>query len=210
MQQVFVLGMGADRDAKSQVATRVQRAEQPTARLMAVEGGASTWVALKVPRGRLIYAYPMVVAEDVGFLGDVIRLQGGNLGFAFDMVEGSGAGLKAALEVLKDRLACAFLMAVDVVANIKVATRALRAVPCFARLMVVVSVAYLQDALKVLKVAHLCARDMVEESGASLMVVGSAQKVFTEAQTSVLLMVEERGVLSQVAQRVHEVELIAA
>lgn len=144
----------------------------------------------------------------MGFLGDVIRLQGANLGSAFDMVEGRGARLKAALEVLKDRLACAFLMEVDVVANTKVAPRVPRGVPCFARLMVVVSVAYLQDAPKVLKVAHLCARDMVEESGASLMEVGFAQRVFMEVQTSVLLMVEERGVLSQVAPRVHEVVLI--
>lgn len=56
MLLVFVLGMGVDRDVKSLVATRVQRAEQPIVRLMGEEGGANTWVALKVPKERLIYA----------------------------------------------------------------------------------------------------------------------------------------------------------
>ena len=53
---VFVLVMGADKDAKNQGVIKVLRAELPTVRLMVEGGGASTWVALKVPRGRLIFA----------------------------------------------------------------------------------------------------------------------------------------------------------
>lgn len=152
----------------------------------------------------------MVVGEDVGSLVGALKLLEESLGFALDMVGGRDARLKTALEVLKDRLACAFLTGVDVVANTKDATRVLREVPNFARLMVVGSVAYLLDAIKVRKAAHRCARDMAEESDASLMVVGFAQKVFTGVQTSVLLMVVERGARCMVAPKVHGVVLILA
>lgn len=47
--------MGADKDVKSQVVTRVLRAELHIARPMVEDGGVNTWVALKVPRARLIY-----------------------------------------------------------------------------------------------------------------------------------------------------------
>jgi hypothetical protein len=50
---------------------------------------------------------------------------------------------------------------------------------------------------------------MVGESAACLMVVEFAQKVFMEAQTFVLPMVVERGVLCQAVQRVRVAVLIA-
>lgn len=49
---VFVLVMGADRDAKNQGVTRVLRAEPPIVRPMVEGRDACTWVALKALRGR--------------------------------------------------------------------------------------------------------------------------------------------------------------
>ena len=49
---VFVLVMGADKDARNQGAAKVQRAVLPIVSPMVEGGGASTWDALKVPRGR--------------------------------------------------------------------------------------------------------------------------------------------------------------
>lgn len=209
MLQAFVLVMGADSDARSRVATKVLRAEQPIVRSMVEEGGANTWVALKVLRGRQICALHMVAAGDVGFQADALRLQEANQGFVLDMEGGRGARLKTALVVLKDRPGCAFLMGVGAVVNTKGVQRVLRGVLGTAKLMVGESDAYLQDAPKELKGARRCARDTVGESAACLMVVEFAQKVFMEAQTFVLPMVVERGVLCQAVQRVRVAVLIA-
>lgn len=50
--QVFVLVMGADRDAKNLGARTVLRAERRTARHMVEGRGVNTWGALKVLRGK--------------------------------------------------------------------------------------------------------------------------------------------------------------
>lgn len=64
------------------------------------------------------------------------------------------------------------------------------------------SVVHLQGAVKELKEALHCARHMVGGSVAFTMAVAFAEKAFMEGQTSVLLMVVERGVLFQAAPRV--------
>lgn len=125
------------------------------------------------------------------------------------MVGGKDVRWKAALVVLKDKLVCAFLMVVDAVASMKRAQRVPKEVPCIVRPMGEGRDVYLLDAQKALKGVLLFARDMVGESAASLMGVGFAQKVYMGAQIFVLLMVVERGVLCQDAQKVPVAALIA-
>lgn len=110
--------------------------------------------------------------------------------------------------MLRGRLDYAFLMEADAVASTRDVLRVLKEAPCFVRHMVAGSVAYLLDAPKVLKGAHRFARGMVGENAASLMVVGSAQKVYTEAQIFVLPMVVEKDVPFPAAPRVHVAALI--
>lgn len=108
-----------------------------------------------------------------------------------------------ALGVLKGRLGCAYLMGVGAVVNCKDVQRVHKEALCIARHMVVGSDAHLQGVPKVRREAPHCARHMVGESAAFSMEVAFAPKVYMEAQTFVLLMVVGRGVLLQVAPRVH-------
>lgn len=149
---------------------------------MVVGGGASTWVAQKVLRARQIFALPMGVGDGVSIQKDAPRQLEASQDFALDTVGGSGVRWMGAPVVLKDRLACAFLMGVVAVASTRDVRRVPRGVPCSARHMVVGSDAYLQVATKVQKGAHHCVKDMVGESAASLMVVVSVQRVYMEAQ----------------------------
>lgn len=123
------------------------------------------------------------------------------------MVVVRGVRWKTAVGVLKDRLVCASLMGVDGIASTTNVKRVRKGAPCSARHMVEANVAYLLGAPKGRKGVHRCARDMVVESVAFL-VVGFAQRVFMEARTFVLLMVVERDVQRQAAQRVHVAALI--
>lgn len=191
---VFVLVMGADKDAKNQGVTKVPRAALPTVRLMVEGGGASTWVALKVLRGRRIFASHMVEADDVGFLEVAQRLHEVNQGFALGMAGEKGVRWKVAHAALKDRLVCAYLMVVVVVASSLHVLRVLRGVPCFARLMAVENDVFLLGVPKGLKGAHHCAKDMAGESVASTTVVAFVPRVCMEAPTFVLLMEVGRGV----------------
>lgn len=150
----------------------------------------------------------MVAGGDANFTEDAPRQLEASQGFALGMVGGRGVRWKAAHAVLKDRLACAYLMGAAAVANIRAAIRVLREAPCTARHMVVESVAYLQGAQEVPKEALHCAKDMVGGSAAFMMVVGYVQRVYMEAQIFVLPMVVERDVLCQAAQRVHVAVLI--
>ncbi|KAK9929599.1 hypothetical protein M0R45_026693 [Rubus argutus] len=145
---------------------------------------------------------------DVAILVDVPRLHEESQGFALDMVGVKGVRWKAALVVLKDRLVYASLMVVAAGASMRDVQRGPKGALCIARHMVVESVAYFKGAPRVLKEAHHYARDMVEESAAFLMVVGFALRVYMEALISVLLMVGERGVLCQAAQKVPVAALI--
>lgn len=111
--------------------------------------------------------------------------------------------------MLKGRLVCASLMGADAVVSIRDALRAHKGVPCFARHMVVESVALFKVVPKVLKGAPHCAKHMVEGSAVISMEVVYVLRASMEAQTFVLPMVVERGVLCQAAPRVHEAELIA-
>ena len=112
-------------------------------------------------------------------------------------------------EVLRGKLDCAFLMGVDAVVSTRNVPRVHKGAPCSAKHMAAGSVAHLQVVPKVLKGAPHCARHTVEENAAFSMVVVFAQRVYMVAQTSVLLMVVERGVLLQDAPRVHVAVLIA-
>lgn len=105
--------------------------------------------------------------------------------------------------MLKGRLGCASLMEVDAVVSTKNVVRVHKGALCIAKHMVVGNDAHLQGVPKVPKVAPHCARHTVGGNAAFLMEVAFAQKVCMEALTSVLLMVVERGVLLQVAPRVH-------
>lgn len=200
--------MVVDRDARNLVATRVLRVEQPIVRLMVEERGVSTWVVLKVLRGKQIIALPMVVVSDVGIQVDAPRLHGESQGFALGMVVERGVRLRAAPVVLKGRLVYASLMGVDVVASTRGVTRVRKGALCSARRMVVESAAYFKAAQRVLKVALPFARDMVGESVAFLMAEAFARKVFMEVQISVLLMVVGRDVLCQAARKVRGDALI--
>lgn len=150
----------------------------------------------------------MVVGDDANLQKVAPRLLEASQGFALDMVGGRGVRWKVAPVVLRDRLACAFLMGVAAVASTRDVLRVPRGVPCTARHMVVESAVYLLGARKVLKGAHHCAKGMVGENAVSLMVVGYVQRVCMEGQTFVLPMVEERDVLCLAAQRVHVAEPI--
>lgn len=70
----------------------------------------------------------------------------------------------------------------------------LKEAPCIARLMAVENVAYLLGARKGPKEAHRCAKGTVVVSDVSMMAVGFAQRVYTEARIFALLMAVERGV----------------
>ena len=105
--------------------------------------------------------------------------------------------------MLKGRLGCASLMEEDAVVSTKNVIRVHKGALCIAKHMVVGNDAHLQGVPKVLKEAPHCVRHMVGGSAAFSMEVAFAQKVCMEALTSVLLMVVERGVLLQVAPRVH-------
>lgn len=150
----------------------------------------------------------MVVANDVVIQVDVPRLLEEGQGFALDMVEGKDVRLMAALVVPKDRLVYASRMAVVAVASTRDVQRGRKGALCIARHMVVESVAYFKGAPRVLKEVHHYARDMVGGSAAFSMVVGFALRVCMEALISVLLMVVERGVLCQTAQKVPVAVLI--
>lgn len=109
--------MGADRDVRNRGVTKVPRAERPTVKLTEEGRGVSIWGALKVQRGGQTTALHMVAGDDAGIQLGAPRQHGANLGFAFGMVEGKGVRSKAALVVLRGRLACASLMEVGVVAS---------------------------------------------------------------------------------------------
>lgn len=150
----------------------------------------------------------MVVEDDANFQKVAPRLLEASQGFALNTVGEKGVRWKAAPEVLKDKLACAFLMGVAAVAGTKDVIRVPKVAPCSARHMVVESDAYLQGAPKVQKGVRHCVKGTVGGSAVSLTVVGYAQRVYMEAQTFVLPMVVVRDVLCRAAQRVHVVELI--
>lgn len=146
----------------------------------------------------------MVVEGVVAFLKVALEQHVASQAFASSMVEVRGAMWKDAPVVLRGKLGCAFHMVVDAVANSLVVQKVHRGALCSAKHMVVESVASLLAAPKELKGVHLFAKHMGVESGVSLMVVVSAPKVYTEAQTFVLPMVVGRGVLFQDAPRVLE------
>lgn len=162
-----------------------------------------------MPRGRQNFASLMVAVGVVDTQVDVRRLHVESQAFVLDMVVENDVRWMAALVVLKDTLVYAFLMVVDAVASMNAAQKVHKEVPCIVRPMGEGNDVYLPDAQKVLKEVLLFARDMVGESVASLMGVGFAQKVYMGAQTFVLLMVVERGVLCQDAQKVLVGALIA-
>lgn len=128
---------------------------------------------------------------------------------ASSMVGERGARLKGAVVVLRERSVSASPMEVDVVVSFLIVLRVHKGAQCSVKHTVEENDAYLQVVLKVLKGAHLSAKDMAVERGACSMVVEYAQKVCTEVQTSVLLMVEGSGVLSRVVPRVHVAGRIA-
>lgn len=152
----------------------------------------------------------MVVAGDVGFQVGVQKLHEVSQDFALDMEGARDVKLMVAPGVLRGKLGCASLMGVDAVVNTRDVPRVRKGALCFARHMEAGSVAHLQGVLKVQKGAHHCARHMAGGNVASSMVVVFAQRVYMEAQTSVLLMVVERGVLLLAAPKVHVAVLIAA
>lgn len=90
--------------ARSLVATRAPRAEQHTARPMVVAVGAIISDAPRVQRVRLTCALLMVVGGAAVTTLDAPRQHVAGLDSAFGMEVGSGAPLRVALGVLRDRL----------------------------------------------------------------------------------------------------------
>lgn len=81
-QQVCALGMEADKDAKSLDATKVQKAEQRTAKHTEVGNGVSTSDAPKVLRERRTTALLTVVEDVVDFQKGAQKQHVGNRAFA--------------------------------------------------------------------------------------------------------------------------------
>lgn len=81
-RQGSALAMEVGRDAKRQVATKVLRAKQPSAKHMVEERDASTWGAQRAPRAKQITVYLTEVEEGVAFLRDALRLHVASQGYA--------------------------------------------------------------------------------------------------------------------------------
>lgn len=126
------------------------------------------------------------------------------------MVGVRGVRWKAASEVLRDRPVCASLTVVGDVVKSLAAPKARRAVPCSAKLMVVGRDAYSQAARRALRGVRPSAKGTVVGSAACSMEEGSARRVCTEGQVSVLHMAEGRGALFLDAPKAPVAGLIAA
>lgn len=207
--QVFVLATEVGRDVKNLGATKALRAGQHTVRPMVEGRGVSIWDALKALKGGPTTALPMVEADAVAIQEVARKQRVASQGFASSMVEGRGVRWKDALVAQRGRLACVYLMVVDVVANTLIVTRVPKEALCSAKAMAVERDAYLLAAPKALRGAHPSAKPTVGENDVYLMVVGSVLKVYMEAQISVLLMAVERDALFQAAPRVLGGGLIA-
>ncbi|GJN26266.1 hypothetical protein PR202_gb14187 [Eleusine coracana subsp. coracana] len=142
-------------------------------------------------------------------LRDVRKQHGGDQDSALSMVEGRGAGLRAALAVRKDSLGCAFRMEVVVGASIQTARKEHKEAPSFASPMVEAKGACLKAVPEALRAALHSAKGMAAERGASLREVGCAQRVFMEELASAWHMEGANVALSQSAPRVRVVDLIA-
>lgn len=193
--RVFVLVMVEGRGVRNRGVIKVLRVELRTVRLMVVGDGVSIWAARKVPKVGLSIALRMEVGDGVVTRMVVAKPLGAGQAFALNTVVERGAKWTAALVVQKDRLVCAYLMAVVDGASSKVATRAPRGARCIAKLTVVVNVVFSPGVQKGLKVVRRFVKPTVVENDAFMMVVGFVPKVFTEGPTFVSLTVAARGVL---------------
>jgi hypothetical protein len=125
------------------------------------------------------------------------------------MAEVRGAGLRAALVVLKDTLGCVSHMEVVAVASTQTVVRERKEAPSIASPMVEARGARSKAVPEALRAAHPSAKGMVAGRGASLREVACAQRVFMEELASVLRMEGANVAMFPGAPRALEVVLIA-
>jgi hypothetical protein len=125
------------------------------------------------------------------------------------MVEGRGAGLRAALVVLKDTLGCVSRMEEVAGASTQTVVRGRKEALSTASPMVEARGACLKAVPEVLRAARPSAKGMVAGRGASLREVGCAQRVFTAGLASVLRMEGGNAAMLLGAPRALVVVLIA-
>lgn len=139
---------------------------------------------------------------------DAAALPEGSLDYAFGMVGGRDASMRAAPKVQKDSLAFAFHMEVAGAVSTPNALKEPKEVPCFARHTVVVSVVPLKGAIRGQRGAQLSVRVMVVGRDVHSKEMGSARRVFMGGHSSAWPMVVARGVLCQSVPGVQGEELI--
>jgi len=125
------------------------------------------------------------------------------------MVEGRGAGLRAALVVLKDTLGCVSRTEEVAGASTQTVVRGRKEALSTASPMVEARGACLKAVPEVLRAARPSAKGMVAGRGASLREVGCAQRVFMAGLASVLPMEGENAAMFLGAPRAPVVVLIA-